>query len=415
MRDDLKLLLSCYACEPNRGSEPGVGWAWALGMARRHETWVITRSNNRDSIKAELERLSVPPEARPHFVWVDLPAWVRRLKRKKVIPVGFYYLLWQFAARRAWDRTGNGVDVIHHVTFNTFAIPGVWWHRKEKVVLGPLGGMSICPVSFLRCFSPLAGVREAVRSVLCRLWFLNPLFLFARRHADALIFTTGAIRSLLARDRDRSLAFLETAVPAGLERREVVMQPGGRARRFVWAGSFEGRKAGDIAIRAFVRAFRDAADPPVLEMVGSGDLEGRWKRLAASLGAGTAIRFPGRATQEELWKKTTDSLAFVFTSVRDTSGNVALEALACGTPVICFKHQGVAEIVDSTCALTVEPRSYDEAVADFAAAMRRLADDPDLADHLGAAGRKRVLDHFTWERKFDAADEVYAEIVSGGG
>ena len=39
--------MSAYACEPGKGSEPGVGWAVALEMARYHDIWVITRANNR--------------------------------------------------------------------------------------------------------------------------------------------------------------------------------------------------------------------------------------------------------------------------------------------------------------------------------------------------------------------------------
>ena len=410
MKDALRLCLSLYACEPHRGSEPGVGWAWALGMARRHETWVITRANNREAIESELDRLAVPEAKRPHFVWVDLPPWVCRLKKKGIIPVGLYYLLWQFVARRAWDRTGIRADIIHHVTFNTFAIPGVWWHRRETVVLGPLGGMSICPRAFLRCFPFPARIRETIRGIACRLWFLNPLFLCARRHADALIFTIEDIRKTLARGKDRSWAFLETAVPVVLERRGNDALMRSRSRRFIWAGSFEGRKAGDIAIRAFALAFREAVDPPVLEMVGDGVLSHRWRQLAATLHVESIVRFTGRTTQEDLWKKTSDSLAFVFTSVRDTSGNVALEALALGTPVICFNHQGVAAIVDDTCGIRIEPRSYEQAVADFAAAMRRIADDSALIDKLGTDGRRRVLDLFIWEKKFNLADEIYREI-----
>lgn len=411
MKDSLRLCLSLYACEPNRGSEPGVGWSWALGMAKRHETWVITRANNRPAIEAELDRLSVSPDERPHFIWVDLSVWMRRLKKRKIIPVGLYYLLWQFAARRAWDGSGIQVDIIHHVTFNKFAIPGVWWNRKEKVVLGPLGGMSICPWPLLRCFPFSARIREAIRGIFCRLWFLNPLYLFARRYADALIFTTDDIRKKLARRKDCSWVFLETAVPVVLEHWENKTPREQRTHRFIWAGSFEGRKAGDIAIRAFAQAFRDTVDPPVLEMIGDGILSRRWRRLAASLHAESIIRFTGRATQEELWVKTSVSLAFVFTSVRDTSGNVALESLALGTPVICFRHQGVAEFVDDTCGILVEPRSYDDAVADFAAAMRRLADNPALIDHLGATGRKQVMEKFTWEKKFDAVDTIYRNVL----
>ncbi len=407
MRDKLTLLLSCYACEPHRGSEPGVGWSWALGMAKRHETWVLTRANNREAIEAELDRLAIPESERPHFIWIDLPSWMCRLKKRGIVPVTFYYLLWQFAARRAWNRTDIRVDIIHHVTFNTFAIPGFWWHRREKVVLGPLGGMSICPWPFLRCFPFSARIREAIRGIFCRLWFLNPLYLFARRNADALIFTTDDIRKRLTRRKDCSWVFLETAVPVILEHRKKDTPRERRTYRFIWAGSFEGRKAGDIAIRAFAQAFRDTVKPPVLEMIGDGVLLRRWKRLAATLHAESIIRFTGRATQEKLWKKTSESLAFVFTSIRDTSGNVVLESLALGTPVICFNHQGVAEIVDDTCGILVKPRTYNEAVADFAAAMRRLADDHTLVDRLGAAGHKRALERFTWKQKFDAVDNIY--------
>ena len=411
MKNALRLCLSLYACEPNRGSEPGVGWAWAIGMAKRHETWVITRANNRSAIEAELDRLVVSAEERPHFVWVDLPGWVCRLKKKGIVPVGLYYLLWQFAARRAWDRTGIRVDVMHHVTFNTFTIPGVWWRRREKVVLGPLGGMSICPMAFLRCFPVISCIREVLRSFFIRLWAWSPLYRRSRSSASALFFTTDVLRKSLEDGRVPSRTLLETAVPERLIRFMDGSSAVVRSRRFVWAGSLEGRKAPDIAVRAFVDAFRDASDPPVLEIVGSGPLEQRLRRLVSANKAERIIRFCGKEPQETLWDKFRSSVALVFTSVRDTSGNVVLEALACGTPIICFDHQGVAEIVDSTCALTVKPRSYGEAVVDFAAAMRRLSDEPNLADRLGEAGRKRVVSWFTWERKFDVVDAVYRNIL----
>ena len=55
MSKKLKILISAYACEPDKGSEPGVGWNWAKQISRFHEVWVITRKNNRPSIEKELE------------------------------------------------------------------------------------------------------------------------------------------------------------------------------------------------------------------------------------------------------------------------------------------------------------------------------------------------------------------------
>ena len=52
-----KILLSAYACEPNKGSEPNVGWKWAIELLLQgHEVYVITRSNNRSIIESEIKK-----------------------------------------------------------------------------------------------------------------------------------------------------------------------------------------------------------------------------------------------------------------------------------------------------------------------------------------------------------------------
>lgn len=408
--DGFRICLSLYACEPNRGSEPGVGWAWALGMTKRHETWILTRANNRTAIETELDRLAVPKNERPHFVWVDLPLWIQWLKKHGYIPVGLYYLFWQFAARKAWDRAGVHVDVVHHITFNSFVVPGVWWNRTERVILGPLGGYSICPSQYLRGYPLFARMKEWIRGISRRTVFLHLLFRKSRRSSDLIVFTTEEMRRGL-RGSSKSVVALETAVPVSLENRLGQHIPIHRCRRFVWAGTLAGHKGGEIAIRSFVRAFGSIDNPPTLEMYGSGPDCDRWKRLVQFLGASQFIRLCGTVTQEELWRRIEHSLALFFTSVRDTSGNVALEALALGTPVVCLRHQGVEQIVDDSCSIAIDPAGWDETIAQCASALRRIEKNPELANQLGSAGRRRAMG-FSWQRKFDTADSWYHELLA---
>ena len=92
-----RILLSAYACEPGKGSEPAVGWMWATELAALgHEVWVITRSANRSAIEAALR--SREP-SRLHFVYCDLPLWARSWKK---LPgaIYLYYFLWQWLAFR---------------------------------------------------------------------------------------------------------------------------------------------------------------------------------------------------------------------------------------------------------------------------------------------------------------------------
>ena len=90
----LRVLISAYACEPGKGSEPGVGWNFSKEMAKHHDLWVLTRLNNREIIENEL--LENPTEEL-HFIYHDLPKWTAWWK-KGGRGVQLYYYLWQLTA-----------------------------------------------------------------------------------------------------------------------------------------------------------------------------------------------------------------------------------------------------------------------------------------------------------------------------
>lgn len=405
----LKLVLSLYACEPNRGSEPGVGWAWALGMAKRHDTYVLTRANNKEVIEAELARLRLPESEIPKFIYVDLSAFMCRLKKRGIISVSLYYLLWQFRARSVLDSLHLDADIIHHVTFNSFACPGVWWKRKEIVVLGPLGGMSVCPVSFLRLFGSYKRVHEFIRGLGRQAWWTNVFFLTARRYADAILFTEKVLAERLGGASKKCYVMLETAIPQQLESKDYD-EPGVRENQFVWAGSLEPHKACELAIRAYAKAFIGKSDPPILKIIGGGSDFVKYQKIAIDLNVSGTVVFCGKLSQNKLWKEMRRAKALLFTSVRDTSGNVALEALAMQTPVICFSHQGIGEITDATCAIRVSPSGWEQAICGFAEAMEFFGGDDEHANQFGAAGRKRVMHQYRWEKTFDFSDKIYSQF-----
>src|SRR5437867_518400 len=98
MAQPLKVLISAYACEPNKGSEPEVGWQWALQMARFHDVTVLTRANNRVLIEKALESLQ-GRQSLPKFVYHDRSTFFLDMKRRSKA-IKLYYLLWQKSARQ---------------------------------------------------------------------------------------------------------------------------------------------------------------------------------------------------------------------------------------------------------------------------------------------------------------------------
>ncbi|MDX3224835.1 glycosyltransferase family 4 protein [Streptomyces sp. ME19-01-6] len=88
----------------------------------------------------------------------------------------------------------------------------------------------------------------------------------------------------------------------------------------------------------------------------------------------------------------------------------AAEAMATGTPLVATTGGAIPEVAgpDGETCLAVPPGDAGA----LAAALTRLLDDAELRRKLGAAGRERVLEHFTWERAAIGTVERYREAIA---
>jgi starch synthase len=99
---------------------------------------------------------------------------------------------------------------------------------------------------------------------------------------------------------------------------------------------------------------------------------------------------------------------FACPSVYEPFGLINLEAMACGTAVVASAVGGILEVVeDGVTGLLVPPARPD----DLAGAIRKLLDDPKRARQMGAAGRKRVEDKFSWASVAERTESVYRDAI----
>jgi D-inositol-3-phosphate glycosyltransferase len=139
----------------------------------------------------------------------------------------------------------------------------------------------------------------------------------------------------------------------------------------------------------------------------AGDAEvERLRGLAAELGIAERVQFPGAIPQTQLPRYYRAADALVVTSRYESFGLAAVEALACGTPVVAAAVGGLPSIVhEGENGLLVPWRCPDA----FAARLDEVVEDAGLRSHL-AANARRSVERFDWRHIGDEVRALYAEL-----
>ena len=412
MSQEIRILLSAYACEPDKGSEPGVGWKWASGLASRVDLHVLTRESNREVIQRAVEASPVASPLRTvQFYFHDLPRIVLWLKEKRILPTIGYYFIWQWAVSRRFRSLADSVDVVHHLTFCTLLCPGFWRLKKAAFVVGPVGAPLVNKHYF-----ELFGDRATAQRI--RGWVMNrflrlPWLRRLLHSAAAVVPANTETKQLLER---HGIAACEVMLDTGVTNtqpsklRELI-QTEDSVCRFIYAGRLERRKALELALRAFSLAYIEGCKNWSFTVLGDGPDRGRLRQLADELEISDQLRFVDPVPQAEVLHYFHQSDVFVFTSVRDTSGGVNLEAMAAGLPILCLAHQGVGDITDDSCALRIKPGPVSETIRSLADGIKTMIDEPARRAQMGVAAQQRAACNFSWDEKFNGMLKIYEMVA----
>ena len=172
------------------------------------------------------------------------------------------------------------------------------------------------------------------------------------------------------------------------------------------------RKGQDVLVRA-LPAIRERVPRACLLLVGGGPMRQRLQRLAAATGVEDAVVFTGSVAGDELPLHYGAGDVFAMPCRTrlggidvEGLGIVFLEAAACGLPVVAGDSGGAPEaVVDGTTGYVVDSRSVSD-VADHVAG---LLADSQQATAMGAAGRRWVAGHWSWEN----AVRTLADALAG--
>ncbi|MEX2382390.1 MAG: glycosyltransferase [Opitutales bacterium] len=400
-----------FACQPGRGSEPGIGWNLAREMAGKYEVWLLTRQENRPSIE---EALSTNPIPFLHVIYCDLPRWVTRLWGPQDSGWNIYYYLWQIRilplARKLLQQLN--LDVIHHVTYNRYWTPSFVSLLSAPFLWGPVGGGESAPGSFSRDFGREGRRKEKFRYFARWVGEHDPFVHLTARHCALALATTPETS---ARILGLGSGKVEILGACGLSEEEIqhlssLPLPRVQPVRFISIGRLLHWKGFHLGIRAF-----EMAGIPNSEywIVGDGPERKHLEQGAESLSMKKQLRFFGALSRERTLSKLASAHVLVHPSLHDSGGWVCLEAMAAGRPVLCLDLGGPGYHVTPECGFKIAARSPGQVVDEMATAMRILAGSNETRARMGAAGQQRIREHFTWATKAEIISGRYRAILNG--
>jgi glycosyltransferase involved in cell wall biosynthesis len=163
----------------------------------------------------------------------------------------------------------------------------------------------------------------------------------------------------------------------------------------------------ETLLAAFSKVKR-AVNCPV-KLVIAGPDEGHLQTLksfAKQLGVENDVVFPGSLYEREKLEAYVDADVFVLPSHYESFGNVALEALACGTPVIVTNNCGVSEWIGSNVGFVI---GYDQ--TELCNALKAILQNEQLSKRLGDNGKKLISKEFGWNKGILQLEELYEAIA----
>ena len=408
----MKILISAYACEPDKGSEPGVGWHWVDEISRYHDVIVVTRKNNRVSIEEELRKRT---KNNIDVLYYDVPKWMSFWKKGSK-GVQMYYYMWQYGAYKMVKRCVDEKELkaVVAVTFGNLWKPTFMYKLGVPFVWGPVGGGEEVPGTLLEHINTKQRIFELFRRLSKKLPISNPWFYQICKQSDLIITRTyDSLDCIPKKYRNKCKVMIETGVDeVECDEFEKIGRKPSESNTITYVGRLLSLKMVDIGIRAFASIAMEYSDIQ-FNIIGDGEMRESLQKLVREFGLEDRVNFLGSKSRNEALRILANSRCMIMPSCKEGGAWVLFEAMMCGRPIICMDTAGMKVVVDSTCGIKIPVNTYEKMVDTFGKAIKRMFDYPMAADEYGVNGQRVVREQYLWSKKGEKFEKLLKDVIKG--
>lgn len=395
----MNYLISAYSVNPYKGSEDSIGWNWVLQYEKNYKEGdriiLLTKKFNEKDTRRGLKEFNIQ---HVELVIVDVPNALNWFREKHSAFHHMYYILWQHWAWLWVKHSGIRFDVIHHVTMNDYRIPSELYKAKgAKVIWGPMGGAQVTPRP-LKVYEKnqlVASFREFVNKS-CS-W--NPFYKKALRSYYKIYCINNETQKQISRIVGKDVPLM----PELALRDEYKNLPIRKGKNDILKIVFVGRLIGKKGIAFLVDALSLMPTDMDWELLifGDGDDRALIEKQIVDSGIGKNVKLMGNRPLNQIAEAYQQADVFVLPSLRETSGNVLLEAMAYAVPIVAFDTSFCRLLKEVDCGVFINTeQALDNIKEDYCKAIVTLGQDKELAKQMGLNGYKYVNSKLTWDEKY---------------
>lgn len=400
----LKIFVSAYACEPNLGSEIGVGWHWILEMSKYFDLWVLTRKSNQKTIESWL--IDNPNFKSINFNYYDLPYYLRFWK-KGLRGVRIYYNIWQRLTNNIVKQImqKNDIDIYHLLTYGNAIWPVSKYGQKQFFIWGPTSVGDTIPKDYSIHYNLKSQIIEEIRRLSVKLLSINKGF--KRRCMDAnliLCKTENTYNFIPDNCKFKSKVFTDVAANIiDISDFKSVRKEDDLTIKYLAVGRLDAWRGFDLIIEAFVKAY-DLNSKIRLDILGKGNDYSRLKELIIKNKMESVISLKGKVSMQEYYQKMADCDVVVNACLKEGAVTTAFDSMSFAKPLICIKTGGYTRYFHDDYAVLVSLTNRFNTISKLTESVLLLTSK---AERIKKGIKAKLMSkEFVWQKKGIQIHEV---------
>ncbi len=402
----MRILTIAYACEPNRGSEPGVGWNWVNNVAliENNNLTVITRSNNRHVIEKYNE---IHGMNKINFLYYDLPPKILKYKKGDK-NIKLFFTLWQIGVTKYIKEYINlkDYDYIWDFNFGSLSLPTFVYKLEHPYFIGPVSTKKSVPSPYIKKLSLVNRIKYKIQQFMRENLWTNPITWKALKKAEKIITCNELSREFLPKEKkNNSISVFHNGLNQEDFNINIQNIKVNEPISFIYAGRLIKSKNIDIAIDS-LNYIKEKGYKFTFDIIGKGPEESNLRNIVHKKELDEYVRFYNKVSQKELFDIYYKRDFLLFPSLLEISSTSVMEAMSCGLIPICLDIPCMEYITNCESVIKIQNISPEVDTISIAEEIIKLIMDKEKIIKLKRISYSYANENFMWKNKLNEVKKM---------